>query len=44
MNWGDAIFILLSLAGVFVLLIVVIVLKSGNKPTDDNKSPPERGQ
>jgi hypothetical protein len=31
MNWGDAIFMLLSLAGVFVLLIVVKVLKSEKK-------------
>jgi hypothetical protein len=29
MNWGDAIFLLLTLAGVFVLVVIVMVLKSG---------------
>jgi hypothetical protein len=38
MNWGDAIFMLLSLAGVFVLLIVVKVLKS-EKKSDEKIAP-----
>jgi hypothetical protein len=30
MSWGDAIFGLLTLAGLFVLVVIVFVLKSGN--------------
>jgi hypothetical protein len=30
MNWGDVIFALLTLAGLFVLVVIVFVLKSGN--------------
>jgi hypothetical protein len=42
MNWGDAIFMLLALAGVFVLWIVIMVLKS-EKQSADKKTPPKRG-
>ncbi len=43
MNWGDAIFMLLALAGVFVLVVIVFVLKA-EKKSADNKTPPKRGQ
>ncbi len=43
MNWGDAIFMLLALAGVFVLVLIVFVFKS-DKQSADNKAPPKRDQ
>lgn len=43
MNWGEVIFMLLALAGVFVLVVIVFVLKS-EKQSADNKAPPKRGQ
>jgi hypothetical protein len=43
MNWGEVIFMLLTLAGVFVLVVVVFVLKSAKQSADD-KAPPKRGQ
>jgi uncharacterized membrane protein YuzA (DUF378 family) len=43
MNWGEIIFMLLALAGVFVLLIVIKNIKS-EKQSADNKAPPKRGQ
>jgi uncharacterized protein YpmS len=42
MNWGEVIFMLLALAGVFVLVVIVFVLKSENQSTDRN-APPKRG-
>ena len=43
MNWGEVIFMLLALAGVFVLVVIVFVLKS-EKQSTDKKIPPKRGQ
>ena len=43
MNWGEVIFLLLALAGVFVLVIIVFVLKSG-KQVENEKASRKRGQ
>ncbi len=43
MNWGDIIFFLLTLASVFVLVVIVFVLKSEKKIEDKNTSE-EKGQ
>jgi hypothetical protein len=43
MNWGDAIFMLLTVAGLFVLLIVIKNIKS-EKQSADKKAPPKRSQ
>lgn len=42
MTWGDAIFMLLSLAGVFVLFVVIKNIKS-ERQSADKKTPPKRG-
>jgi uncharacterized membrane protein YuzA (DUF378 family) len=39
MNWGEVIFLLLGLAGVYVLWVVIMVLKSQKQPVD-KKTPP----
>jgi hypothetical protein len=39
MNWGEVIFLLLGLAGVYVLRVVIMVLKSQKQPVD-KKTPP----
>jgi uncharacterized protein YpmS len=41
MNWGEVVFLLLALAGVFVLVIIVFVLKS-EKQSTDKKAPAKR--
>jgi len=43
MNWGDAIFMLLTVAGLFVLLIVIKNIQS-EKQSADKKDPPKRSQ
>jgi len=43
MNWGEVIFFLLALAGVFVLVVIVFVLKSekqvGNEKASRKQGP-----
>jgi uncharacterized protein YpmS len=43
MNWGEVIFLLLALAGVFVLVIIVFVLKS-QKQVENEKAPQKHGR
>jgi uncharacterized protein YpmS len=43
MNWGDVIFFLLALAGVFVLVVILFVLKSG-KQVENEKASRKQGQ
>lgn len=43
MNWGEVIFLLLGLAGVFVLVVIVFVLKSG-KQVENEKTSQEQGR
>ncbi len=38
MNWGEVIFLLLTLASVFVLVVIVFVLKSENKAQNEKAS------
>jgi len=38
MNWGEVIFFLLALAGVFVLVVIVFVIKSGNQVENEKAS------
>ncbi|MDP6674752.1 MAG: hypothetical protein QGH93_07910 [Gammaproteobacteria bacterium] len=39
MNWGEVIFFLLSLAGLFVLVVIVFVLKSIKQVGNEKDSP-----
>jgi uncharacterized protein YpmS len=43
MNWGEVIFSLLALAGVFVLVVIVFVLKS-EKQVKNEKASRKRDQ
>jgi hypothetical protein len=43
MDWGEIVFFLLALASVFVLVVVVLVLKSIKKIDNENVSP-KQGQ
>jgi len=43
MNWGEVIFFLLALAGVFVLVVIVFVLKS-EKKVENDKASQKQGQ
>jgi len=38
MNWGEVIFLLLALAGVFVLVVIVFVLKSEKQAKNEKAS------
>ena len=38
MNWGDVFFLLITLAGVFVLVVVVLVVKSEKQAKINEKA------
>jgi uncharacterized protein YpmS len=38
MNWGEVIFLLLALAGVFVLVVIIFVLKSEKQAENEKTS------
>jgi hypothetical protein len=43
MNWGDIVFSLLALAGVFVIVVIIFVIKS-EKQVRNEKSSQRKGQ